>query len=473
MNNIVKHFNWFILLVLVLHIVLKLAFISQETLYTDEPYSLSIAQQSFQEIYAQSLQDSNPPLYLFLLHIWVTLFGVSAMAAKLFSVLASVATGLMIALFAKKFCNIPTAIFASILYLGSNVQLYYSHEIRTYAVLGFFIMLSMYVFFSLLRSPNKRFLILLALINVALLLFHYTSIYVHIAQGIIALLHFRTHTKAFWYYCISQIISCILFFPWILTVFQNAPSNAGWIKSPNWGDFVNILIVLSNSKAAVVVFALLCLGVLYVAIQKPHMLNSSWNIKQFLSLAIWFVVPIVLNYIVSQISPQFLIRTLLFANLGLCILVGYAFSVLKVGKYIQYTVAGVVGISYFYSFSVYQPRPEQWNKVVPPLTQKSESTAVFVSPWYTYRAFAYYYNIDYFKNHTRTLELLSAEHVHFLDNPQTLDSIQIVQFDTIHIITCRGPMEQFDSVLTSFRYKQLHHSQYWDMKNAIYVRSHQ
>ena len=136
----------------------------------------------------------------------------------------------------------------------------------------------------------------------------------------------------------------------------------------------------------------------------------------------------------------------------------------KVGKYIQYTVAGVVGISYLYSFSVYQPRPEQWNKVVPPLTQKSESTAVFVSPWYTYRAFAYYYNIDYFKNHTRTLELLSAEHVHFLDNPQTFDSTFISQFDTIHVITCRGPMEQFDSVLTSFRYKQLHHSQYWDMK---------
>ena len=107
----------FIISITILHAFTKFLFIGQESLYTDEPYSIFYAQQSLKAIYNQCLQDSNPPLYLFILHFWIKLFGISSVAAKSLSVVANIGTALLIIAFAKKYLNTTSLIIASIIFL--------------------------------------------------------------------------------------------------------------------------------------------------------------------------------------------------------------------------------------------------------------------------------------------------------------------------------------------------------------------
>lgn len=469
---ITTHFKIFIILLAIAHIAIKFAYIGQESLYTDEPYSVFIAQQSLSQIFAQSLQDSNPPLYLFLLHIWITIFGMSAIAVKSLSIVASIATGVMIALFAKKFLNVQTAVFGSVLFLLSNVQLYYSHEARTYALLGLFVVCSFYVFLSLLHAPSKKKLVILAIINVSILFLHYTVIYMHVVQALVALLYFKKFRKGFWYYGISQGLALLLFVPWIQIVLQNTPTGKGWIQPPSFGMLKYVVFTLSNTKKLFFIFS----GVLVVFIgiymfRRKQWINENFDKKKWILLLLWFVLPISLNYIVSQTFPSFLVRTVLFANIGLLLLVAYTISSLTIHKSISIIAALYFVAVFVKQVNLTQERPEHWNTLVPQvIQQKHERTAIIVAPWWHYMSFTYYYNIQYFKDYQHALELMNKEQVYFVNERSNLTKFDFSNVDTIILIKCRPPINDIDSLLLNKGYHEHESKKRADISIQLFVK---
>ena len=78
-----------LLLILLPAFWLRIFLLDGQSLWWDEGISLHLATSSFAEIAANRAANIHPPLYFFLLKIWVTLTGTTPFAARYFSALAS------------------------------------------------------------------------------------------------------------------------------------------------------------------------------------------------------------------------------------------------------------------------------------------------------------------------------------------------------------------------------------------------
>jgi uncharacterized membrane protein len=461
----------FIISITILHAFTKFLFIGQESLYTDEPYSIFYAQQSLKAIYNQCLQDSNPPLYLFILHFWIKLFGISSVAAKSLSVVANIGTALLIIAFAKKYLNTTSLIIASIIFLFSNIQFYYSHEIRTYALLGFFIVASFYTYLHVLTKPTQWSLLLLGFINVAILFLHYTAIYMHIAQGISALFYFNSHRKGFWFYVYSQILSIVLFLPWIHVVFANTPTGKGWLKSPNIVELKYVLYTLANNKLNFYVITIVFIIFILILLFQRKYISQQFNYKIFILLTLWFIIPIFGNFFVSQYFPSFIIRTVLYSSIGLFLLIGYMISSIHYNIYIKYTIILFILFICIKQFNIKQHGPENWNKMIPKIKEiKNDNTIIIVSPWWNFKVFSYYYNRSIFEDFTNTLQLLSNENIHFVNDSTNIKNIDIINYDTIILLKCRPPVDNIDAYIESKGLVKNQSAGYMDLQMNMYIK---
>ena len=157
--------NLLFLIIVLANLIVRTYHLASESLYGDEPYSIFYGQQKFGEVLPYLLKDQNPPLHLTLLHIWMNIFGITDVSAKMFSVTCTVLASGVLFLFAKKFINKTTAILVSLLFLFSNSQQFFATEVRPYAMVQLLCIVSFYVYFSLLNFPKLKYLIFLFLIN--------------------------------------------------------------------------------------------------------------------------------------------------------------------------------------------------------------------------------------------------------------------------------------------------------------------
>ncbi len=73
-------------------LLLRFFNLSSESLWLDEGLSIRLASMTLAEINSIGLQtDHNPPLYLYLLHFWINLFGNGEFAVRSLSVLLNTA----------------------------------------------------------------------------------------------------------------------------------------------------------------------------------------------------------------------------------------------------------------------------------------------------------------------------------------------------------------------------------------------
>ncbi|MHB8997387.1 MAG: glycosyltransferase family 39 protein [Armatimonadota bacterium] len=128
--------RWSILLLLGLSLLTRLVVLQREGLWMDEAYSLHLALQSPSQIIAETALDNHPPLYYLLLHGWLSLLTPSALAARLFSILIALLATVLAIRLARDVAGQRAALFTGLLLALSPFWVYYSQEIRQYALLG-------------------------------------------------------------------------------------------------------------------------------------------------------------------------------------------------------------------------------------------------------------------------------------------------------------------------------------------------
>ena len=103
--------------------------IGNNSLWYDECFSIDWANDKIDDIIKYSLlTDTNPPLYLIILHYWINWFGDSEFALRSLSAIStSLACGTFF-LFSLRFFNPQTALFSIMLFFSSNELYSYSQE---------------------------------------------------------------------------------------------------------------------------------------------------------------------------------------------------------------------------------------------------------------------------------------------------------------------------------------------------------
>lgn len=420
------------------NLTVKIFLFHNQTLYTDEPFTLFFAQQPFSNIIDRLVHDSNPFFHPFLLHIWLKIFGVTAFSGKLLSIIFSSLTAtLLFRLFIKRF-GLIMPIIASLLFSLSEIQVFYSQEIRAYAMVGLLATLSLYLFFEILFNPQKKHIFLLGLVNMALVMSHYTSFLLPVCEGMGILLFLKTHKKSIRYFIYSQLFALVLFSPWfIYSVIHNIPqAGKSWIPVPNLINIKPLIIKLTTRRMFVTYITSLVIGILFIIRQKE---NRNFNIKLIILFIILFWLPIALNFTISQKAPIMLSKYLLYTTIPFFLSIGFFFSQIKINHYVNLGfIIAIIAIA-TYKFKVPEPHDNWHGKLDRFRKEKNENSIVFINAWWQYRPFAYYYDYDSFIDYDNTLKRLSKKNIHAIFTIEQMEKImKNKKFDNVFLIKNQG-----------------------------------
>lgn len=168
--------------VVVLSVFLR--FYQAGDLWLDEAISVNISKLPLAQIPVALSHDGAPPLYYYLLHFWMVLFGEGNFAVRAFSGLASV--GALPAFWAagKRLGGRKVARAALLLGASSPFALQYATDTRMYSMMVLLVLLGYLALARVLESPTRGRLLALGTVTAALLYTHYWALYLVMATGV-------------------------------------------------------------------------------------------------------------------------------------------------------------------------------------------------------------------------------------------------------------------------------------------------
>ena len=468
-----------LLAVIIVNLLVRFAGLFTEGFYGDESFSVFHAQQTIPELYERLLFDRNPPLYFFTLHFWIKLFGLNLFYLKGLSALFSVGTAAVIYLFAKRFLNLFSAVVASVFFLLSTIQLTMSHELRAFALIGLLCVMSFYFFLATLEKPKKLNLIILAIVNLLLMFTHYMSVFIPLVEFVCSFCFYKTNKKGFRYVVYSFFISALMYAPWIKIVIENIPdAGSFWLSTPGHHDLRMVFHNLSGTLILLLLHTSILLAFLFVLVidKKRHFISEKFDRRYFFVLLLWYVLPVIASFFIAQFTPVFRLRYVVYSSLGLFLLLAYIISLINIQQTLKMIIVVLMLIIPITKFNPYQKEAELWRKIAPRVKKMKDSKSiVLISASYKYRAFAYYYNIDFFKDYKNTTNLLLADSVFLLDDTTGLKRINFEDFEKIIFIKSHqkvvDPMSTIDSYLMQHGFRFYDKFGENDLNVSLFIKS--
>ncbi|MFQ5885953.1 MAG: peptidoglycan DD-metalloendopeptidase family protein, partial [Anaerolineae bacterium] len=161
---------------------------------------------------------AHPPLYYYLLHLWILLVGRSEFAVRYLSLIFGTLLVPLVHRFGARLMGGRTALVAASMAALAPVQVYYSQETRMYALATFLALLGFYLFVRLLEEGASRRIWAAYVFVTALSLYvHYYSFLLLAAENLLflfTLLHKKEKRSFVASWLLSQFFLALLFLPW-------------------------------------------------------------------------------------------------------------------------------------------------------------------------------------------------------------------------------------------------------------------
>jgi uncharacterized membrane protein len=241
-----------------------LRFFTHSAMWLDEALTVDRSRLPIGDIVASLKQDGAPPLYYYLLHFWMELFGQSDLATRSLSGVIGVAALPVAWLAANRFAGRTGAWITLVLLASAPFAVYYSTEARMYALE---ILLTGCGYLALSRAmeqPRPGNLIAIGVVTAALLYTQYWSLYLIAAIGIWLLgsawVDRRNRTTSLVpttaarhplsaFFAVAG--GCLLFVPWLpIFLYQSKHTGTPWAKPPNFGAIVSALTAFTDNQGS-------------------------------------------------------------------------------------------------------------------------------------------------------------------------------------------------------------------------------
>ncbi|MCZ9313331.1 MAG: glycosyltransferase family 39 protein [Methanocorpusculum sp.] len=299
-----------------------------DDLWLDEIYTITEIHLESWEIWTIFATESHPPLYIYLLKLFCTVFGGSILAMKFFSVLGCLATMLLGAFPIKRAFGDKTALWFMFLCLTMPFMLHYSIEIRMYSWAIFFVTATM-IYAVLILQTNKP--MDWGLYFVFGLLGAYTHYYALMTIAIIHLLlgfylWFTSRKNCIPWLIISGLL-IISYLPWVMNLLSQVSrvSEGFWIAPLSFMDIIVMpasMFYMGSIFPSIVLLAILTIfgcAMLYRILR-----TSPKGFPEKIALAC-IIVPLVVYamFIIFSITIQPIIQTrylMVMAGLGMLFL---------------------------------------------------------------------------------------------------------------------------------------------------------
>ncbi|MFH0863587.1 MAG: glycosyltransferase family 39 protein [Candidatus Gottesmanbacteria bacterium] len=301
-----------------------------------------------------AMSDFNPPLYYFILHLWMKIFGESEIVLRLLSFIFHLLLLLIVYKFSQKLKFSRLNSYCLLLTTFLNPMLiYYSFEIRMYSLLALLATSSMYFFFT------KNWI--LYILSSALGLWTQPFMAFIIISQYFYLLITRQLVKKHFFYLLAIII---LLSPWIpVTLHQFSVSGPMWIWRINQTTVTTILGNLFTgyegtpwglwNKMAFLSLIIIALSIFSIIKLKSKSKIPS-PIRQFVPLVItWLFLPVILVLIISYFKPIYVNRYIIFVTVAEIFIITISLSLVK-NKYIR-NLSAVCFLLFTICFNVWFP----------------------------------------------------------------------------------------------------------------------
>jgi len=322
--------------ILLLALAVRLYQIELQVVWFDEAYSVWLSRMPPAQIILFTARDVHPPLYYLLLHVWMYCWGDSVVAVRSLSAVIGVATVAMGMRIAHQFGCWRTSAMAGLLLAVFPIGVYYSQETRMYALLGLLMLSALYAVLLWGRQQRQRYLLAYSLLMVAGLYTHYFAILCALSCWLYVLLARGQNGRLlicsgpWWIYNLGIALA---FLPWLPTLIEQTgrPNLIAWIAAVTPMTvplaFLRAFTLDTNMAGAILLAVAFSLTLLAGA-------TRLWSRDQALSrpgsmLVIYCFIPVLATWLVSSVKPLFMERYLLFALLGLPILLASALAELR------------------------------------------------------------------------------------------------------------------------------------------------
>lgn len=379
-------------LILLLALALRLINLGGRALWYDEAFAVLFAEKGLSAMLYGTLTpvaggaaDIHPLLYYSLLNVWMNFVGQSPVAVRLLSVLLGVATVGLIYLLAKELFDRKTGLAAALITAVAPFHVQYSQETRMYALLGLLLMAATWCFIRAWRvgsdshlgtSRVRRWGYWIgfgALAGLAMYTQQLAAFYL-VALGLAALLARRRDMIVG--VVVGTITAVVVYLPWLV----NLPGQLAKVRSYYWLEkptiatplltirsFLAANMDLPSPASMIAFFGGLFVVILLVVQVVMFMRQPRTRTKRkSLLLVLWLAaMPPVLMWLVSQVQPLYLERSLLPSALMLYVALAWLFTRSGMPRVIVTVVGGVVGLLvaiglyYHYTYASFPYSPFQ------------------------------------------------------------------------------------------------------------------
>lgn len=302
-----------------------------QSIRLDEAQTIWVVTKPFQTVLYLIAGDVHVPLYFAIMHVWITIFGNSVIAARLPSFLFYLATLAVLYVLSKESSNKKVAYLTVLLFSLSPFVLWYSFEARMYTQFVFFSCLASLYFLRILRSEAKLGKLGYLLSAVLGVYTHYFFLFLLFSQAVYFLLHIRGEGKkvelSFWQIVKTKwrvlavlvfiwLITLVALVPWILYVVSlGSVANSDPLITPpsSFNIFQTFAFFLFGFQSPVTQGLIVALWPLIIVLLFfVFTLRRRMDVRNLGYFEVVTFLPILMFFLVSFVRPIFLARYLIF-----------------------------------------------------------------------------------------------------------------------------------------------------------------
>jgi uncharacterized membrane protein len=205
--------------------IMRIYGLDRQSLWYDEVAEETAFQRQFLIKY-KTTKPYTPPLNLFFIYPMTQMFPGSDFALRIVPFIFGVISVPLFFFLGKLIFNEKVGLIAAFLLAISPFHIWYSQEARMYALQWMLAVLSLILFFQMLRQPLWGYYIAYILATTAGLYTHQTSIFLLLIQGLYVLILYRDQKPRVLRLTAILGANVILYLPWIiysLTLFIDKP----------------------------------------------------------------------------------------------------------------------------------------------------------------------------------------------------------------------------------------------------------
>ncbi len=264
-------------------------------------------------------KDFHAPLYYFILHFWMKLFGEADLTIRLLSVLFGT-LNIPVFYFIGKELKFPKGGLAAAAFAAVNsLLIYYSQEVKFYSLIALLASLSLLFVLKAVKNPSKKNFVWLAVINTAIL-YTYTIgfLFIAIEAAVFGVYIYTKCPKNFKNFAFSYLATALLFTPYLPVFFHHISlSSKPYVNPMQVFTFTNanFLMVIQNW------FSPAISGLLNVSPRYYELLLAKANWFQIIFL---IVIPVVIA--LSGIIRSFIKKN----KMSLIVCIGILFMICEI-----------------------------------------------------------------------------------------------------------------------------------------------